>query len=153
VTGRSHHPVPSGPLLLTTSSSSEQKTSQCKSNKSRKDIKGKGIWEELKHVKQNRNEINEMIKNKMVSMSTNPSQSLEGAAEIRESGVRFPVEVRICFVVNMWMSWFEWVTMRWIRIEIKMRTRMMATRLMRMMVKTFWAMLKRWKWRRERQGT
>jgi hypothetical protein len=58
-------------------------------------------------VKQNRNEINEMIKNKMVSMSTNPSQSLEGAAEIRESGVRFPVEVRMCFGVKRWLRWFK----------------------------------------------
>ena len=41
---------------------------------------------------------------KVVSGSTDPSQSLERAAEIRKSGVRFPVDVRICFGTR---TWFE----------------------------------------------
>ena len=41
---------------------------------------------------------------KMVSRGTDPSQSLERAAEIRKSGVRFPVEVRICFGMRMWFE-------------------------------------------------
>ena len=40
-------------------------------------------------------------KKEMVSRGTDPSQSLERAAEIRKPGVRFPVEVRICFGVKM----------------------------------------------------
>jgi hypothetical protein len=42
-----------------------------------------------------------MIIKEVVSGRTNPSQSLEGTAEIKKSGVGFPVEVR------MWRSWFK----------------------------------------------
>jgi hypothetical protein len=42
-------------------------------------------------------------KKNLVSRGTNPSQSLEGATEIRKPRVRFPVEVRICFGVRMWL--------------------------------------------------
>jgi hypothetical protein len=37
----------------------------------------------------------------MVSIGTDPSQSLERTTEIKKPGVRFPVEVRICFGVRM----------------------------------------------------
>ena len=42
-----------------------------------------------------------IAKRKIVSRCTDPSQSLEGAAEISESGIRFPVEVRVWFERNM----------------------------------------------------
>jgi hypothetical protein len=48
-----------------------------------------------------------MIKKRVVSMNTDPSQGLEGAAEIRKPGVRFPVEMRICFGVKMWLKRFD----------------------------------------------
>jgi len=53
-----------------------------------------------------KNERDEMITKRMVSMSADPSQRLEGATEIRKPGVRFPVEVRICFGVKMGLRWF-----------------------------------------------
>jgi hypothetical protein len=47
-----------------------------------------------------------MIKKRTVSMNMDPSQGPERAAEIRKPGVRFPVEVRICFGVKTRLRWF-----------------------------------------------
>ena len=100
-----------------------------------------GIWEKCKHIKQKGWDNDER---KMILMSTDPSQGLERAAEIRKPGVRFPVEVRICFGVKMRWRWFAWVTVGWIK-RIKIKTRKGTTRLMRVTRKMFGMMLKRWK--------
>ena len=57
----------------------------------------------MQSKRQNRTEKYELYdkKRKMVSKGTDPSQSFEGAAEIRKPGVRFPVEMRICFGIRM----------------------------------------------------
>ena len=83
-----------------------------------------------------------ITKKKVVSRSTDPSQGLEGVTEIRKPGVRFPVEVRMCFGVRMRSRWFKRVMVRCIkRIKIKMGT--IAMRLMRITSKMFGVMLER----------
>ena len=151
VTERSCLTVPSSPLPLTTSSSSEQKRlaeskdseqekKRFKSKKSGVSKRNADTWGKIKMRKM---KYDDKMK-KVVSRSAAPSQSLERAAEIRKPGVRFPVKVRTCFGVKMWSRWFIWNTTGWIkRIGIKMRTT--ATRLARIMCKTSGTMLKRWK--------
>ena len=43
----------------------------------------------------------------MISKGTDPSQSFEGAAEIRKAGVTFPVELRIFFGVRIGLQRFK----------------------------------------------
>ena len=42
-----------------------------------------------------------------MSMGTDPSQGLEGAAEIRKAGVTSPVELRIFFGVRIGLQRFK----------------------------------------------
>jgi hypothetical protein len=111
VTRRSRPTVPSGPLLLTTSSSSEQKR-LVKRAKNKKDVSIWDIKKKCRHLRdKTKMKISEKImtkkKEKNVSRSKDPSQGLERTAEIIEPGVRFPVEVRMCFNVKMWLRWFK----------------------------------------------
>ena len=57
--------------------------------------------------RENKQKKNQIIKKRRVSMNTDPSQGPKGAAEIRKPGVRFPVEMRICFGVRMELRWFD----------------------------------------------
>ena len=77
----------------------------------------------------------------MVSGSVDPFQCPKRMAEIRKPWVGFPVELRMCFGVKMWLRWFIRVMMRWIK-RIKVETRMTTMRLMRMMKEMFGMMLK-----------
>ena len=53
------------------------------------------------------NEGNDREDRTVVSRCTYPSQSLEGAAEIRKAGVTFPVELRIFFGVRIGLQRFK----------------------------------------------
>ena len=63
----------------------------------------------MQSKRQNRTEKYELYdkKRKMVSKGTDPSQSFEGAAEIRKAGVTFPVELRIFFGVRIGLQRFK----------------------------------------------
>ena len=106
--------VPSGPLLLTTSSSSEHKRLVQENKKHKKWCKSKKGRASKRNAEMKKQiDVKRHKKRKtVVSVSRYPSQSLERTTAIGKPRVRFPVEVRICFGVKMWLRLFKWVIMR-----------------------------------------